>query len=538
MSTATLAAVRCQGVPAISHSPALLVAVVALLVVPAWSQSTIVVDPQGGEPDFSLDERWLAYTRLSAPRQVYVFDRATATAHLVSKAPSGVPGNGNSQRPSISGDGRWVAFESDATNLVALQTFGVSHVWVHDRISSTNALVSVRSNGTAGNGPSYAPSISADGAFVAFRSQAQLLPQPLNGSQWAYARDLLAGVTHWMGGDTATQAQVGRPAISGDGRVAYFSQGLGTEFGSIFGFAVSPSAVAGGIWPGHAGLANQNPLRDADTTFDGSLVAFIQGYPWDTSNQVSLYDVATDLVERVSVTIAGAQAVGSFGAVRVSSDGTRVAFTGSSQALSPSGSLFLRDRSAGTTTVASFDPAGNHVGARDVALSATGRYVAFGVSGAGTLLLRDTVVCPGFTSYCTSSTTTNGCSPTMSSIGSPSAAAASPFMLQVDDVEGQRMGLIFYGRYPTAQSWALGSTSYLCIFYPVQRLGAVSSGGTAGQCNGALAVDWNTWSAANPVALGQPFLAGDTFCAQGWFRDPGMPKGTNLSNGLRFTFCD
>lgn len=527
-----------------SRSPALLAVVAALFVGPVWSQSTIVVDPQGGEPDFSLDERWLAYTRLSTPKQVYVFDRATATSALVSKAPNGAAGNGNSQRPSISGDGRWVAFESDATNLSVPQVFG-QHVWVHDRVTTTNVLVSVRSNGAAGNGPSYAPSISADGAFVAFRSQAQLVPQPLNGSQWAYARDLLAGVTYWMGGYSSTQAQVGRPAISGDGQVAYFSQGLGTESGSIFGFAISPSAVAGGIWPGHSGLATSSPLRDADTTFNGSLVAFIQGYPSDTSNQVWLYDVATDLVERVNVTSAGAQAVGSFGSVRVSSDGTRVAFTGSSSALDPSGFsfplVFVRDRVAGTTVIASIGPAGSGgAGVRpsDLALSSTGRYVAFGEGNSARLLLRDTLVCPGFTSYCTSSTTTNGCSPTMSSIGSPSAAAASPFMLQVDDVEGQRMGLIFYGRYPTAQSWALGSTSYLCIFYPVQRLGAVSSGGTAGQCNGVLSVDWNSWSASNSAALGAPFLAGDTFCAQGWFRDPGMPKGTNLSNGLRFTFCD
>jgi Tol biopolymer transport system component len=183
-----------------SHSPALLAAVAALFVVPVWSQSTIVVDPQGGEPDFSLDERWLAHTRLSTPRQVYVFDRVTATSALVSKAPNGAAGNGESRSPSISGDGRWVAFESDATNLALPQVFG-QHVWVHDRVRTTNALVSVRSNGAAGNDSSYAPSISADGAFVAFHSRAQMTPQAVSGVsgvQWAYAQDRVASQTHWV----------------------------------------------------------------------------------------------------------------------------------------------------------------------------------------------------------------------------------------------------------------------------------------------------------------------------------------------------
>jgi hypothetical protein len=51
-------------------------------------------------------------------------------------------------------------------------------------------------------------------------------------------------------------------------------------------------------------------------------------------------------------------------------------------------------------------------------------------------------------------------------------------------------------------------------------------------------VDFNAWRAANPNALGSPFTAGQVFYAQGWFRDSGAAKGTNLSDGLRFTLCD
>lgn len=530
-----------------SQSPALLAAAVALFVVPAWSQSTIVADPQGGEPDFSLDEQWLAYTRLTTPRQVYVFDRVNGTSALVSKTPNGSAGNGDSRRPSISGDGRWVAFESVATNLTAASMSAGSRVWVHDRLTGVNTLVSVGSNGSGGsgfNGGGLAPSISADGALVAFHSRDPLVPQVMNGVngvQWVFVRDLLAGVTRWMPGQPTPLTQAGAPAISGDGRLACFSEGVGSEAGSVWGVPISAGAVGGGISPSHSGFALTGPLRDADTTFDGELVAFVQGQGLG-SNEVWVYDMGADVLERLNVTITGAQAVGSFGAVRLSSDGTRAAFAGNSTVLNQSGAtcVFVRDRTAGTTFIASVDPTGSQMHARssELALSSSGRWVAFGDGASGRLLVRDTLVCPGFSSYCTPSTTMNGCTPTMNAVGTPSAAAASPFTLQVGGVEGQRTGLIFYGRYPTAQPWALGSSSYLCVLYPVQRLGAVSSGGTAGQCNGVLSVDWNSWSTSTPTALGQPFLAGDTFCAQGWFRDPGMPKGTNLSNGLRFTFCD
>jgi hypothetical protein len=71
----------------------------------------------------------------------------------------------------------------------------------------------------------------------------------------------------------------------------------------------------------------------------------------------------------------------------------------------------------------------------------------------------------------------------------------------------------------------------------VQRTGVQDSGGTAGQCNGELRLDFNAWLQANPGGLGNPFVAGQVFYAQGWFRDPAAPKGTNLSDGVRFALC-
>jgi hypothetical protein len=128
--------------------------------------------------------------------------------------------------------------------------------------------------------------------------------------------------------------------------------------------------------------------------------------------------------------------------------------------------------------------------------------------------------------------------PSISGVGVPSATATSGFDIVVSTMPGQRFGTIFYGFYAGAVPWAPFSPSYQCIAFPIQRTGDRQSGGTAGQCNGELRLDFNAWRAANPGALGSPYVAGQVIHAQGWFRDPGAPKQTNLSDGLRFTLCD
>ncbi|MCC7014055.1 MAG: hypothetical protein IT454_15975 [Planctomycetes bacterium] len=139
-------------------------------------------------------------------------------------------------------------------------------------------------------------------------------------------------------------------------------------------------------------------------------------------------------------------------------------------------------------------------------------------------------------SYCTSGTSSLGCSATLGSSGTPSASSASGFVLSVTNVDAQRQGLIFYGT-SGAQAIAWGtSTSFLCVKPPTQRTAVQSSNGTAGQCDGALGIDFNTFMATHPTALGQPF-AGTTVFAQGWYRDPPNPKTTMLSDALSFNVC-
>lgn len=142
------------------------------------------------------------------------------------------------------------------------------------------------------------------------------------------------------------------------------------------------------------------------------------------------------------------------------------------------------------------------------------------------------------TPYCTSSTTTGGCRPTMSAAGTASATTTSGFSLVCSQVDAQRTGLIFFGLAPDADAWAFGNSSTRCVATPVQRTPKSNSGGTSGTCEGVLSVDWNAWRTLNPTGLGSPYGTGQVLYAQTWFRDPAAVTGTNLSDGVSFTLCN
>ncbi|MCG6982453.1 MAG: hypothetical protein LJE88_13705, partial [Deltaproteobacteria bacterium] len=97
------------------------------------------------------------------------------TTVRVSVDSAGGDSNGASNSPSISSDGRYVAFESFATDLVAGGTNGNGHIFVRDRQTDITTIVSVHSDGTEGDQDSSSPSISDDGRYVAFESQADNL---------------------------------------------------------------------------------------------------------------------------------------------------------------------------------------------------------------------------------------------------------------------------------------------------------------------------------------------------------------------------
>jgi Ca2+-binding RTX toxin-like protein len=162
---------------------------------------------------------------------IFVRDTLTNTTTRVSVDSAGNPVNSESYRPSISADGRFVAFNSVASNIVPGDTNGASDVFVRDTLTNTTTLVSVDSAGNQGNLQSGSPSISADGRFVAFSSDAtNLVPGDTNRERDMvvkdiFVRDRLTNTTTLVSLDPAGNqgnSESGNASISADGRFVAF----------------------------------------------------------------------------------------------------------------------------------------------------------------------------------------------------------------------------------------------------------------------------------------------------------------------------
>lgn len=129
--------------------------------------------------------------------QVYLRDRQTGVLEVVSLDPGGNPAQGSSNWPSApSADGRFVAFQSVSSNLIPGVGNGASQIFLRDRLTGTCELVSVAAGGSAGNGASSRPGLSPDGRFVVFQSAASdLVAGDTNGALDVFVRDRLLGTT-------------------------------------------------------------------------------------------------------------------------------------------------------------------------------------------------------------------------------------------------------------------------------------------------------------------------------------------------------
>jgi len=307
-------------------------------------------EPWFGPPAISADGRFVAFTSRSSQHvpgdtngnvDVFVQERATGATERVSLDSNGTQSNSVSSRPVISADGRFVAFQSDAGNLVPGDTNGKTDVFVHDRATGTTERVSLDSNGNQVNGYSTAPAISADGRFVAFESDAHRLVSGDTNPQDVFVRDRATGTTE---------------------RVSLDSNG---NQGNSYSLASAISA-------------------------DGRFVAFLSDasnlVPGDTNRRrdVFVHDRATGTTERVSVDSNGAQSADRSLGLAISADGRFVAFESAANNLVPgdtnyASDILVHDRETGTTERVSLDSNGNQ-GNRDnwrPAISADGRLVAF-----------------------------------------------------------------------------------------------------------------------------------------------------------------
>jgi Tol biopolymer transport system component len=213
--------------------------------VPAGQTTRVSVSSAGAQANdsslkdsISADGRYVAFTSYAGNlvnsdtnglSDVFVRDRVAGTTTRVSVSSGGTQGNGQSNSPVISADGRFVAFTSDASNLVTGDTNEKSDIFVRDRATYQTTRVSVSSgvSGAQGNAQSNSPVISADGRYVAFTSDAgNLVAGDTNGKSDVFVRDRKTSQTtrfsvnsggaqrnHWSQAD----------AISADGRYVVFT---------------------------------------------------------------------------------------------------------------------------------------------------------------------------------------------------------------------------------------------------------------------------------------------------------------------------
>lgn len=412
---------------------------------------------------------------------LFARDLAAGVTERVSVSSTGEQANAASFVGRLSGNGRLVAFESTATNLVPGDTNDAMDVFVHDRATGRTERVSVASDGSQGDWPSVDPSLSADGRRVAFTSHAtHFFPGDVNGDADAFVRDRLSGVTFPVSLDPAGSAAAGGsrfPRLSADGRFVTFD-------------STAADLVAG----------DTNGLPDA-----------------------FLHDTATGTTQRISLGTNGNELHRASFAGPVSTDGTTAVFVSESASVTPDDTdgqfdVFRRDLATGAVSLVSEGwigwPSGFDQDFHAIDMTPDGRFTSF--ADFSTVFVRG---CPlQVARFGPAKLNSQRCLPWISWTGVPSASAGSGFLLRAEGKRNQVRGLFLYGDTTTPGSVLY---PYLLVRPPYVRLPGASTGGsTSGaDCSGTLQVDFNAWIASG---VDPRLVAGATVYGQFWSRDPGF----------------
>jgi hypothetical protein len=284
---------------------------------------------------------------------------------LTSSTPNGMSGF---YPGSVSSGGRYVAFSSDADDLIPGDTNIQRNVFVRDLFLGTNVLVSADTNGTTASGFSFEPAISADGRYVAFSSYASnLVASDTNNSQDVFLRDLQTGTTTLtsasLDGVHSGNANSFSPAISADGRYVLFHSKASNLAAGSFGSGIENlflRDVQQGTNYALTAATSGTGVPVAAMTLDGRFVVYagaLSGttahlYVWDTLAAARIYTNAASPT-----------------AVSISPDGRRLAY------LTTPASLNVADLSINSNWVAgSGNSFGSHPGLR---FSGDGRWLAY-----------------------------------------------------------------------------------------------------------------------------------------------------------------
>jgi hypothetical protein len=285
-------------------------------------------------------------------RDIFVYDVRASTIRRVSVSSSGVQGNGDSDMPALSADGRFVAFSSASSNLVPNDTNRVADVFVHDLLTGQTERVSVASDGSQANGASGLPALSADGRYVVFESVASnLVPNDTNNAYDIFIHDRQTRQTRRVSvSSTGVQGNGNSrfPAISADGRYVAFASNASNFIAGDVG--ISWDIFVHDTLTGETrcvsrsntgALGNNHSSGRPALSGDGRFVAFSSSasnlVPGDTNNvdDIFVYDTRTETIRRVSVSATGEQANGPSMQTRISQDGRYIAFRSEATNLVP-----------------------------------------------------------------------------------------------------------------------------------------------------------------------------------------------------------
>jgi Tol biopolymer transport system component len=301
------------------------------------------IAPGGGYGAVSIsgDGRFVAFEGSSAlgpgsptrTTDILVRDRATGASERVSVAGDGSAGNGTSGEPSISADGRFVAFSSFASNLVPGDTNAFVDIFVHDRVTGTTERADVTSTGAQTEGASY-PALSDDGRVVAFASR----DQDGNG---IFVHDRTTGITQRASITSTGRAVTGWDAsISADGRFLAFTNPEGI-------YVRDRVTRTTELLTGRA----QNPSISADGRYVAFASALTTLVPGDSNQTADVFvrDRLAGTTERVNVALADGQANSWSYNPSISADGRVVAFESTASDLVPgdtnnTSDVFVSDR--------------------------------------------------------------------------------------------------------------------------------------------------------------------------------------------------
>ena len=365
-------------------------------------------------PSLSQDGRYVAFASnwqnlvigantTGQYRQVYIRDRLTNTTKLVSKNTSGMAANQGGVHPRISGDGRYVVYDSSSSDISSLTTGPMNyvHVYRYDTVTDTNLLVDY--NGTSLQSGIYGrlPSVSADGKYVAFSSNATNLDPNFSPSyEYAYVRNMVNGtiklVSTNKNGTTLPNDKVSDVSIDCSGSKVVFA----SEANSLINAGSYYYNKSNVYYVDRNDNTINNVTSDANDPVVRPSISCSGGYvsfstratnltapnPVPTSGyaQGYIYDIARKNTNIISTDNTGVIANASTIYSVTSDDGRYVVFSTSATNLGPNansmGGVYMKNVRTGNVSLLSQKPGdtyGNRGGGSSVSITSDGRYAGF-----------------------------------------------------------------------------------------------------------------------------------------------------------------